>query len=284
MEIRDGTKLKENMNSLDIETLTKDITSYITTTGSKLVLALIVLIVGLKVTKYVVNKIAILMKSKNIDPTLRPFLESLISWTLKVCVIITAINSAGIQTTSFIALLGTVGLAIGMALQGSLSNFAGGVLILLLRPFKVGDVIKAQGFVGTVYKITTFSTFLKTPDNQIICLPNGGLANSPIVNINSESTRRVDFTFGIGYGDSIESAKNILRTVIESDKRVLHDPAVQILVGELADSSVNIIVRAWVNTPDYWGVFHETTEKVKVEFDANNISIPYPQRDIHIHQ
>ena len=224
------------------------------------------------------------MAKKEVDASLIPFLSSVLSWSLKICVFITAVSTAGVQTTSFIALLGTAGLAIGMALQGSLSNFAGGVLILLLKPFKVGDVIKAQGYIGSVDKITTFSTFLRTPDNQIICIPNGGLANSAIVNINQEDTRRVDFTFGIGYGDSIAEAKQVLTNIVNSESRILKDPAYQIVVGELADSSVNFYVRTWVNTPDYWGVFFDITEKVKTEFDTNKISIPFPQTDVHIHQ
>jgi small conductance mechanosensitive channel len=224
------------------------------------------------------------MEKNNIDASLRPFLACVISWVLKICVFITAINSAGVQTTSFIAILGTAGLAVGMALQGSLSNFAGGVLILILKPFKVGDVIKAQGFVGSVEKITTFSTFLKTPDNQVICIPNGGLANSPIVNINQESTRRVDFTFGAGYGDSISEAKALLENIVGRDARILKNPSHQIGVGELADSSVNFYVRTWVATADYWDVFFDITELVKIEFDKNKISIPFPQTDVHIHQ
>lgn len=260
------------------------IEKYLATTGVNLITALIVLFVGLKIVNFIVSKTTKLMERNEIDASLRPFLASVLSWTLKTSVVIAAINSAGVETTSFIAILGTAGLAVGMALQGSLSNFAGGVLILILKPFKVGDVIKAQGFVGSVEKITTFSTFLKTPDNQVICIPNGGLANSPIVNINQEATRRVDFTFCIGYGDSISEAKNLLENIVSADSRILKDPAHQIVVGELADSSVNIYVRAWVDTADYWGVFFDTTETVKVEFDKSKISIPFPQTDVHIHQ
>jgi small conductance mechanosensitive channel len=260
------------------------IQTYITSMGLKLIVAILVLFIGLKISKILVNIFTKAMKKKELDVSLTLFLSSVISWLLKVCVVIAAINTAGIQTTSFIALLGSAGLAVGLALQGSLANFAGGVLILILKPFKVGDVIKAQGFIGTVEKITTFATILKTPDNQVITLPNGSLANAPIVNVNQESTRRVDFTFGIGYGDSIKDAKEILNKIISSDSRILKDPAHVIVVGELADSSVNIIVRAWTNTADYWGVFFEVTEKVKLEFDAQNISIPFPQRDVHLHQ
>lgn len=267
----------QNFNVEQIKTL-------ILTSGLNILIAFVVLFLGFKVSNFLVKRITKIMEARDVDKSLRPFLASVLGWTLKVCVVIAAINTAGIKTTSFIALLGTVGLAVGMALQGSLSNFAGGVLILLLKPFKVGDTIKAQGFIGTVDKITTFCTFLKTGDNQVICIPNGGLANSSIVNVNHEPTRRVDFVFGIGYGDDIDKAKAILDSIITSDSRVLKEPVHQIMVSELADSSVNITVRAWVNTPDYWKVFFETTEKVKKEFDLNKISIPFPQRDVHIHQ
>lgn len=245
--------------------------------------AFIVLFIGLKVSKWIVNLLGKSLDKKDVDASVKPFLTSVFGWLLKVAVFIAAANTAGIKTTSFIALLGSAGLAVGLALQGSLSNFAGGVLILLLKPFKIGDFIKAQGFIGSVDKITTFSTFLRTPDNQIICIPNGGLANSAIVNVNQESTRRVDFVFGIGYNDDIDKAKNILENLIKADSRILKDPAHVILVGELADSSVNLIVRTWVNTSDYWGVFHDLTENVKKTFDKENISFPYPQTDVHVH-
>lgn len=250
--------------------------------GQLIVVALIVLFIGIKVSNLLVSMFAKTLDKKYVDPSLKPFLTSVLGWLLKVAVFIAAVNTAGVKTTSFIALLGTAGLAIGMALQGSLSNFAGGVLILLLKPFKVGDVIKAQGFVGKVDQITTFSTYLRTPDNQIICLPNGGLANSAIVNVNKESTRRVDFTFGIGYDDDIDKAKATIKSLIDADSRVLKDPAYVILVGELADSSVNLTVRTWTKTEDYWGVFHDLTENVKKKFDEEKISIPFPQTDINV--
>jgi small conductance mechanosensitive channel len=261
-----------------------NIKTFFISSGVNLGSALLILFIGFKLANLITKKLTKLMDKNDIDSSLKPFLSSVISWALKVSVVIAAASSAGIQTTSFLAILGTAGLAIGMALQGSLSNFAGGVLILILKPFKVGDVIKAQGFVGCVEKITTFSTFLKTPDNQVISLPNAGLANSPIVNINKENTRRVDFTFGIGYNDNIKEAKDILAKIVDNNSKVLDAPDTQIVVGELADSSVNIIVRAWVNTPDYWDVYFEVMETVKIDFDKNNISIPFPQTDIHIHQ
>lgn len=248
-----------------------------------LVIALVVLFIGLKISNMIVKMVGKALDKKNVDPSLKPFLTSVLSWFLKVAVFIAAINTAGVKTTSFIALLGTAGLAIGMALQGSLANFAGGVLILLLKPFKVGDLIKAQGYLGVVDKITTFSTFLKTLDNQIIVLPIGALANSPITNVNQENTRRVDLTFGIGYSDDIDKAKGIITNLIESDSRTLKDPSYEIYVGELADSSVNFTVRIWTKTENYGGVFFDMTESVKKTFDKENVSIPFPQRDVHVH-
>jgi len=250
--------------------------------GQKIILALILLLVGLKVTSFLVAKLDKVFEKRELDLSLRPFLCSVIAWVLKAAVFLAAANTAGLKTTSFIALLGAAGLAIGMALQGSLSNFAGGVIILLLRPFKVGDFIQAQGFSGTVKEITTFMTIIKTGDNQVIYIPNGKLANAPIQNVNQEPLRRVDFTFGIGYEDSIDEAKALLRGLFESDERVLKDPALSVNVASLADSSVNIAVKAWTKKEDYWPLFFEYTEKVKKEFDAKGISIPFPQSEITI--
>ena len=190
----------------------------------------------------------------------------------------------GIETTSFIAVLGAAGLAIGLALQGSLSNFAGGVLVLMFRPYKVGDFIDAQGVMGTVHEIQIFNTILKTPDNKVIIVPNGAISNGIITNFSMEATRRVDFVFGIGYSDDIAKAKATIERLISEDGRALSDPEPQIVVSELADSSVNITTRVWVNASDYWGLFFDLTEKVKLTFDQEGISIPFPQRDVHVIQ
>jgi len=186
--------------------------------------------------------------------------------------------------TSFIALIGAAGLAVGMALSGSLQNFAGGVMILLFKPFKAGDFIEAQGYSGVVKEIQIFNTLLTTPDNKIVILPNGGLSGSSMVNYSALPTRRVDFSFGTGYNDDIDQAKEVLQKIIDSDTRILKDPEAFVAVGELADSSVNFTVRVWVNAADYWGVYFDMQEKVKKEFDANNLSIPYPQTDVHLHK
>jgi small conductance mechanosensitive channel len=189
----------------------------------------------------------------------------------------------GIEMTSFIAILGAAGLAFGMALSGTLQNFAGGVIILVFKPYKVGDYIEAAGYAGSVTEIRIFNTILKTPDNKVIIIPNSSLAGNSMTNYSAEPTRRVDFKFGIGYQDDIDKAKSVLKRLADADERILKDPAVFIAVSEMADSSVNLIVRAWVETANYWPVYFDMTEKVKKTFDAEGISIPFPQRDVHIY-
>ena len=253
------------------------------TYGPKVVLALVTLIVGIWVINKFVRTLDKNLTSK-VDATLGQFVASILSVILKAVLIISAASMIGIETTSFIAVLGAAGLAVGLALQGSLSNFAGGVVILLFKPFKVGDLIEAQGYIGTVSQIQIFNTILKTGDNRVVIIPNGSLSSSSMVNINQESTRRVDLLFGIGYSDNIDTAKTVLENLAAKDVRVLIDPEPKIVVSELADSSVNITVRLWVNTADYWGVFFDMHENVKKEFDAKGISIPFPQQDVHMHQ
>lgn len=252
--------------------------------GPKLILAIVVLIVGLWIIKRVTNAFNRSMERSQTEPTLTKFLGSMISITLKALLFISVASMVGIETTSFIAILGAAGLAVGLALQGSLANFAGGVLILIFRPYKVGDFIAAAGETGTVNSIQIFNTILKTPDNKTIIIPNGPISNGNITNYSTEQTRRVDWVFGIGYEDEFKNAKAILRRILAEDERVFTDPEPFVVVGELGDSSVNFTCRAWVNSADYWGVYFDTIEKVKATFDAENISIPYPQRDVHLHQ
>ncbi|MCF7981056.1 MAG: mechanosensitive ion channel [Pseudomonadales bacterium] len=254
------------------------------TYGPKFLLAVIVLIVGLWVIKKVVGLMNATMTKKEVELTLKSFLMSLTGILLKALLLISVASMVGIETTSFIAILGAAGLAIGLALQGSLSNFAGGVLLLFFKPYKVGDFIEIQGHAGTVHSIQIFTTMLKTGDNKTIIIPNGPIANGSIINFSAEPTRRVDMVFGIGYDDDIDKAKGILNRLIEADSRILKEPAAAILLGELADSSVNFNVRVWVNAADYWGVFFGMQEAVKKAFDAEGVSIPYPQRDVHLHQ
>jgi len=250
--------------------------------GPKVILAILTLIIGLWLISKVVKKSGHHFSTKA-DPTLGSFMSSLISITLKVMLFIAVASMIGIQTTSFIAVLGAAGLAVGLALQGSLANFAGGVLILFFKPYKVGDVIEAQGHIGVVKEIQIFNSILTTADNRIVIIPNGALSNSSIININQMPTRRIDFSFGIGYGDSIDKAKAVLQGLVDADTRILKDPGNLIAIEALADSSVNIKVRVWVNTPDYWGVYLDMFESVKKAFDAEGISIPFPQRDVHMY-
>lgn len=252
--------------------------------GPKLISAILVLIIGLWIIKKVVALLNKGFEAGNTDATLAKFLGNMASIILKALLFISVAGMVGIETTSFIAILGAAGLAIGLALQGSLSNFAGGVLVLLFRPYKVGDFVEAQGVMGTVAEIQIFNTIIKTGDNKVIIVPNGAISNGIITNFSAESTRRVDFVFGIGYDDDIAKAKETLKRIFAEDDRVFSDPEPFVVVSELADSSVNFTCRVWVNAADYWGVFFGITEKVKVTFDAENISIPYPQSDVHMHQ
>ena len=198
--------------------------------------------------------------------------------------VISVLGMLGIEMTSFVAILGAAGLAVGMALSGTLQNFAGGVMILIFKPFKNGDFIEAQGHTGTVSEIQIFNTILKTPDNKTIIIPNGGLSTSSMTNYSTEEKRRVDWTFGIGYGDKTDNAKEVLTQLMSEDNRILNDPAPFVAVSELADSSVNFAVRAWVKAEDYWGVYFDMNEKVYNTFDEKGLNIPYPQMDVHLHK
>lgn len=250
--------------------------------GPKLVGAVLALVIGLYLANMIAKGSSRLMEKKGMDPSLRPFLKSLIGNLLKVLVVVSVLGMVGIQMTSFIAILGAAGLAVGMALSGTLQNFAGGVMILTFRPFKVGDVIEAQGYTGAVKEIQIFNTILKTPDNKTIIIPNGGLATSSMVNYSTEATRRVDWVFGIAYGDDIDKAKETLLGLLKSNAKVLEDPAPFVEVGELADSSVNFTVRAWVNSADYWPVFFYMQENVYRRFAEVGLNIPFPQMDVHL--
>lgn len=276
------------MDNLDqtneqLQALTQEGYSLLMSYGPKLLLAILTLIIGLWLINRVMKGLNQTLTSR-VDATLGQFVSSILSVVLKVVLLISVASMVGIETTSFIAVLGAAGLAVGLALQGSLANFAGGVLILLFKPFKVGDLIQAQGHTGTVKDIQIFNTILKTGDNRIVIIPNGALSNSSMININQEATRRVDFTFGISYNDDIDRARAALHFLANNDARVLANPSPLVAVSELADSSVNFTMRVWVNTPDYWGVYFDMHELVKKEFDAQGISIPYPQQDLHVHQ
>ncbi len=247
-------------------------------------LAIVIFVIG----KWVARKVAdisfkLMMKNSKIDETLAKFLDDIIYYILIVVVVLTALKQLGVDTTSFFAILGAAGLAIGLALKDSLGNFASGVMIILFRPFKVGDFINAGGVSGTVEEVTIFNTILKTGDNQKLIVPNGAITGGTITNVNAKPERRVDLVVGIGYDDDIKKAKEVLTSIIEADERVLKDKGITVAVSELADSSVNFVVRAWVNTPDYWSVKFDLTENIKLTFDKEGISIPYPQQDVHHH-
>lgn len=269
---------------MDFQKLYDGAVTFIWTAGPSLLLALVVLLVGLWIIRLLSRGTQKALDKADIDPSLSRFILSLVNLGLKLLLLISVAGMVGIATTSFVAVLGAVGLAIGFALQGSLANFAGGVLILLFKPFKVDDVIEAQGFLGKVYAIQIFNTVLKTFDNKTIIIPNGALSNGSIMNFSTEKQRRVDMSFGIGYGDDIKKAKEILTDLISNDPRVLKEPAPMIVVSELGESSVNFAVRAWVEAADYWPLYFDMQEKVKMTFDEKGISIPFPQRDVHVYQ
>jgi len=252
--------------------------------GLKIVAAIIVLIVGRWIAKAIrklVNKILI---KRNIDPTLISFVGNLAYIALLTFVIIAALAQLGIQTTSFIAVIGAAGLAVGLALQGGLANFAAGFLMIVFRPFKVGHFIEGAGATGIVEEIHIFTTQLRTPDNKTVIIPNAKLMGDNIINYSAKDTRRVDLVVGVSYTDDLQKVKQVLQDIVKKDSRILQDPASMIAVKELADSSVNLVVRLWVKTEDYWDVYFDTTENVKKRFDAEGISIPFPQQDVHLYE
>ena len=252
--------------------------------GPQLILALVTLVVGLWIINKFCATLGKRLESKGFDPSLRGFLLSLLSIGFKAILLLSVAGMVGIKTTSFVAILGAAGLAVGLALQGSLANFAGSVLILIFRPFKVGDVLEVEGKVGTVKDIQMFATVVVTLDNKTVIIPNGTLAGGTIVNLSAQPNRRITLTFGIGYGDDLKKAKEILEKIMKEDTRVLQDPAPMAAVEELADSSVNFTFRPWVKSEDYWDVYFDMIEKVKLTFDAEGISIPFPQHDVHLYK
>jgi small conductance mechanosensitive channel len=250
--------------------------------GPKLLLAIVVLFLGIWLIKGVLKVLDKALESSKVEPTLRKFLGSICSAILKIMLLIVFASMIGVETASLIAVLGAAGLAIGLALQGSLANFAGGVLILLFKPFKVNDVIEAQGFVGRVVEIQIFNTILRTLDNQKIIIPNGVLSNNSVKNLFCEATRRVDLTFGVAYKDDIDKVRATIQSVLDQESRILTDLGVEIYVSAHADSSINFLTRVWVNSDDYWGVHFNLIEQVKKAFDKNGITIPFPQRDVYV--
>ncbi|MBO6792871.1 MAG: mechanosensitive ion channel [Balneolaceae bacterium] len=252
------------------------------TYGPNLVKAILVLVIGLWAVKIIAGVIKRVLNKSHVDASLAGFLKGIASILLKILVYITALGMLGVEMTSFIAILGAAGLAVGFALQGSLSNFAGGVLILFFKPFKVGDFVETGSGSGTVEKIDILYTILKTANNQTVVIPNGDLSNASITNYSVKETRRAVFEVGISYNDDIKKAREVILGVINKDERTLEDPAPAVVLTGLGDSSLNLSVRAWTNSGDYWNYFFENLEAIKEALDENDIEMPYPQRDIHI--
>ena len=252
--------------------------------GLDIISAVLILIIGLWASKIIRNFLNKILSRKKLDATIVSFLCNLAYAGMVVFVIIATLAKVGVQTTSFVAVIGAAGLAVGLALQGALANFAAGFLLILFRPFKAGDFIQAAGSAGTIEEIQMLYTQLKTPDNIKVVIPNGKLMGDIIINYSANNTRRAEWIFGVGYNDDMKKVRSILNSLIEGEKRILKDPAPQIIVKELGDNSVNFAVRAYINSGDYWNVYFEMTEKVKETFDKEGINIPYPQRDVHLFQ
>jgi len=269
------------MKNLDIPALVND---YALPWGLKILLALVIFYLGRMVVGVVVGSIRKILAARGMDEILVSFLTSIIRWVLLLFVIVAALSQLGIDTTSLVALLGAAGLAIGLSLQSSLSNFASGVMLIIFRPFTKGDFVEAGGAMGVVESISIFTTTMTTPDNKEIIVPNGAILSNNIINYSARDTRRVDMVFGISYDDDIRRARQVLEEIVAADGRVLTDPKPVVALSELGDSSVNFIVRPWVKSADYWAVLWDTTEAVKMKFDAAGISIPYPQMDVHFEQ
>jgi small conductance mechanosensitive channel len=268
------------MDSLNVNW--EQISDLLYTYGLKVLGAIIVLVVGLWIIGIISRSLRRLFKKKELDPSLQGFLRSLISILLKVLLFVSVMGMVGIEATSFIALIGAAGLAVGLALQGTLQNFAGGVIILMFKPYKVGDFIDGAGHKGTVKEIRIFTTILHTPDNKVIIIPNSQLSNASLTNFSTMEDRRVDFTFSIAYGDDYDKAKKVIHELIRADERIQDDPEPFVALSEMADSSINIVVRVWVKGADYWDVFFDMNEKVYKTFSKEGLNIPFPQLDVHL--
>jgi small conductance mechanosensitive channel len=261
---------------MNLDSILEKSIDFISTYGIKVIGAIIIWIIGSWIIKKIMNLTRSAMSKRDYDESLQKFLTNLVGWGLKILLILVILSQLGIETTSFAAILAAAGLAVGLALQGSLSNFAGGVLLMIFKPIKIGDLIEAQGELGVVKEIEIFTTKIVTPNNKLVIIPNGALSNGNITNYSAEGKIRVDLTFGVSYDSDIKKTKEILMDVITSNKHVLADPAATVNVSELADSSVNFAVRPWCTPENYWNVYFETTENVKEALDKAGIEIPYP--------
>ncbi|MCP9768339.1 mechanosensitive ion channel family protein [Lacihabitans sp. LS3-19] len=252
--------------------------------GPKIIVAIFIWIIGSWLVKQLTKGFVKVMETRDTDDSLKPFLRSLVSILLKVLLVLSILGTVEIEITSFIAILGAAGLAIGMALSGTLQNFAGGVIILLFKPFKVGDFIDAKGHTGTVKEIQIFNTILKTPENITVIIPNGELSNASLKNFSLETQRRVDWKFGVGYGDNADHAEMVIKQLCDADDRILTEPEPFIALSELGDNSINFVVRAWVEADDYWPVFFDMNKKIYEAFNKEGLNIPFPQMDVHLFQ
>ena len=274
----------QTLSQMSTEELTSMVIKWVLNLSARVLIALAIFFIGRWIIRYLRKLLRRMMERRAVEASLKSFLLNLVSITLTLFLIIVIIGILGIDTTSFVAIFASAGLAIGMALSGTLQNFAGGVMILIYKPFRVGDFIEAQGQTGTVKEIQLFNTVINTTDNKTIMIPNGGISTGIINNYSKESLRRVEWTFGIGYGDDYDLAKATIASMLDQDARVLKDPAYFIAVSSLGDSSVNIVVRAWTSTGDFWSVFFDMNEKVYKQFPIVGLNIPYPQMDVHLHQ
>ncbi len=251
--------------------------------GARVLIALVIFFIGRIVARMLQKGLRKMMQSQEVDKILESFVCNLAYWTIMIFVIIAAINQVGVQTTSLIAVMGAAGLAVGLALQGSLSNFAAGVLIVVFRPYRVGDWVEAAGISGSVEQVQILTTVMKTGDNKQIIVPNSQIMSSIITNYSANDTRRVDMTIGVSYEDDLDKVRATIQGLVDADERILKDPACTIAVAALADSSVNFAVRPWVKTSDYWAVMFDLTEAIKKRFDKDGISFPFPQQDVHLY-
>jgi small conductance mechanosensitive channel len=267
-----------------LENLAEKIIEWGALYGTRVIGALLILIVGRLVTSLLTRFVKRLLQRAKVDDTLANFLATLTKVALLLFVVIAALNTLGVQTASLIAIIGAAGLAVGFALQGSLANFASGIMLIMFRPLRKGDLVEAAGALGVIREVHIFNTTLITLDNKNVTIPNAKITGDNIVNYSAEGIRRVDMVFGISYGDDVRKAKHILEQLVSSDERVLKDPAPKVAVSELGDSSVDFVVRPWVKVEHYWDVYFDLTEKVKLTFDESGVTIPFPQRDVHLFQ